>query len=141
MQVLRNKVYAILSVATEGHEGIGANYCASVSGATLAHHALRNKHAINPPISLDDVIRDCEFLYEVFYVTEFENIWTGDRWRGSPDGMRQAYLRIPDVYEELRIRCTSAHSVYLGGTQSILTVTCWNRSAAGILYQHIRAYL
>lgn len=55
-----DKVYALLSVATEGCEGIEADYQASV--CSLGHHVLRNKHAINPPSTLQSVVADCRVL-------------------------------------------------------------------------------
>jgi hypothetical protein len=59
----RDRAYALLSVATEGHEHIQADYGASIS--TLAHRILSSKHAITPPASLEAVMDECQFLQEV----------------------------------------------------------------------------
>lgn len=69
----RDRAYALLSMATEGHEGIDVdyqpvnpskNFYALMSA--LAHRILRNKHAFTPPTSLSAVANDCEFLDTVF---------------------------------------------------------------------------
>ncbi|KAM0693179.1 hypothetical protein Q7P36_006432 [Cladosporium allicinum] len=62
----RDRVYALLSVATVGREGIEANYHNGVTPLHLAHSALQNKYSMRPPGALDDVLMDCEFLEDVF---------------------------------------------------------------------------
>lgn len=69
----RDKVYALLSVATDGHESIEADYSGALSSSDywdnlsrLGHLVLRNRWAISPPTSLDDVVQDCMFLTKVF---------------------------------------------------------------------------
>jgi hypothetical protein len=61
----RDRVYALLSVATRGHENIEADYSANTP-LRLAHMILQNKYAMRPPRALDDVLMDCEFLEDVF---------------------------------------------------------------------------
>jgi hypothetical protein len=58
------EVYAILGVATKGHEGIEADYHASIN--SIVNQILRNKYAATPPTSLDEVKDDCKFLEAVF---------------------------------------------------------------------------
>ena len=86
----RDRVYALLSIATAGHEGIDVDYGPIVDKekyllfhgdnilTTLAHRILRNKHAITPPTSLSAVINDCEFLEEVFGLHGAAMFWYGD---------------------------------------------------------------
>jgi hypothetical protein len=62
----RDRVYALLSVATRGHENIEADYNAYFTPLRLAHMILQNKYAIRPPGVLNDVLMDCEFLEDVF---------------------------------------------------------------------------
>lgn len=66
----RDRVYALLSVADEGHEEIEADYHASLS--SLGHHILRNRYASRPPAFLQGVIADCEFLVEVLRLSAFD---------------------------------------------------------------------
>jgi hypothetical protein len=68
----RDRVYALLSVATEGHKGIKADYDSTVTPLDLAHLALRTKYAVQPPWTLDNVLRDCEFLEDIFGITKGE---------------------------------------------------------------------
>jgi hypothetical protein len=86
-----DRVYALLSVATEGHEDIEADYHASLS--SLGHSILRNKYAsaLRRPTSLDDVMMDCEFLRDVLrlswtdmfgYGNSYGGVWTHKA--GSP---------------------------------------------------------
>lgn len=64
----RDRVYAVLSVAQYGHEGIEADYYSSFSMDKLARRILRNKHAYQPPKSLGDAKHECEFLGEILGV-------------------------------------------------------------------------
>ena len=59
-----DRVYALLSVATNGHEDIEADY--HLDHLRLAHRILHNKYAMRQPGTLDDVLMDCEFLEGVF---------------------------------------------------------------------------
>jgi hypothetical protein len=58
-----DRVYALLSVATEGHEDIDADYEASLS--SLAHSVLRNEYTLRQPKFLSNVFWDCDFLWNV----------------------------------------------------------------------------
>ena len=60
----RDRVYALLSVATAGHEGIEADY--DLHPLYLAHRILHIKYNLRRPGSLDDVLLDCRFLEGVF---------------------------------------------------------------------------
>jgi hypothetical protein len=62
----RDRIYALLSVATEGHEGIEPDYDSSATPLDLAHRTLQNKHALRVARTLDEVAVDCEFLKSVF---------------------------------------------------------------------------
>jgi hypothetical protein len=62
----RDRVYALLSVATGGHEDIEADYNTKLTPLRLAHMILRKRYAIRPPGILNDVLMDCEFLEDVF---------------------------------------------------------------------------
>jgi hypothetical protein len=64
----RDRVYALLSVATAGHEGIEADY--NLDPLSLAHRVLHIKYAIRRPGALDDVVADCKFLEAAFQMTE-----------------------------------------------------------------------
>jgi hypothetical protein len=68
----RDRVYALLSVATDGHERIEADYDRMVTPLCLAHCALRARYTVQPPWTLDNVFRDCEFLEDVFRITRGE---------------------------------------------------------------------
>jgi hypothetical protein len=63
----RDRVYALLSVATVGHEDIQADY--SLDPLYLAHRILRMKYTMRRPGALDDVLLDCKFLEGVFGMT------------------------------------------------------------------------
>jgi hypothetical protein len=71
-----DRVYALLSVANEGHEDIEADYHASLS--SLGHSILRNKYASRRPRSLDDVKADCDFLREILKMNWGDMIGYGD---------------------------------------------------------------
>ena len=76
----RDRVYALLSVATQGHENIEADYRPDVHPVELACHILCNKYAKRPPSSTDDQSLDFEFLADVFRLSEtdlFEH-WHAD---------------------------------------------------------------
>jgi hypothetical protein len=77
-----DRVYALLSVATEGHEDIEADYRASVS--SLGHSVLRNKYAsaLRRPTSLDDVMMDCEFLQDVLRLSWTDMFGYGNSYGG-----------------------------------------------------------
>jgi hypothetical protein len=62
----RDKVYAILSTATEGLKDIEADYCTSLE--LLGTRVLRNYHTMNPPASMYIVLQDCYFIAEVLGV-------------------------------------------------------------------------
>jgi hypothetical protein len=66
----RDRVYALLSVATRGHENIEADYSTNTP-PHLAHMILQNKYAMRPPRALDDVLMGCEFLEDVFRMDRF----------------------------------------------------------------------
>jgi hypothetical protein len=55
-----DRVYALLSVAIEGHENIEADCHVSLS--SLGHSILRNKYALRRPAFLEGVMVDCNFL-------------------------------------------------------------------------------
>jgi hypothetical protein len=64
----RDRVYALPSVATAGHEGIEADY--DIDPLSLAHRVLHIKYATRRPGALDDVVADCKFLEAAFQMTE-----------------------------------------------------------------------
>ena len=59
-----DKVYALLSVAKSGHEGIYADYAMPIP--VLLNSVLKNLHAHVPPESLEEVISQCQTLERVF---------------------------------------------------------------------------
>jgi hypothetical protein len=73
-----DRVYALLSVATEGDEDIEADYHASLS--SLGHSILRNKYALRRPKALDDVMTDCDFLRDVLRLSWTEMYGYGDSY-------------------------------------------------------------
>jgi hypothetical protein len=77
-----DRVYALLSVTTEGHEDIEADYHAPLS--SLGHSILRNKYAsaLRRPTSLDDVMMDCEFLRGVLRLSWTDMFGYGDCYGG-----------------------------------------------------------
>jgi hypothetical protein len=75
-----DRVYALLSVATEGHENIEADYHASLS--SLGHSILRNKYALRRPASLEGVMADCNFLRDVLKLSWTEMFSYGDFYGG-----------------------------------------------------------
>jgi hypothetical protein len=60
----RHRVYALLSVATTGHEGILADYTVQI--ASLIYHVLDNMCKDNEPKNQNDAIARCLDLAEVF---------------------------------------------------------------------------
>lgn len=66
----RDRIYALLSVASEGHEDILADYYRPIPD--LAHHVLRNKHTLSPPKTLDNVLSDCQLLGRLLGLSENE---------------------------------------------------------------------
>jgi hypothetical protein len=69
----RDRVYALLSVATGGHEGIEADYSREQHHNTpldLAHRTLRNHYALQPPRALADISADCTFLTTAFGMSQ-----------------------------------------------------------------------
>lgn len=85
---IRDRAYALLSVATEGHEGIQADYDASVS--TLAHRILSSKHAITPPVSLEAVMDECQFLQEVLKMQPGEMYRCGGSYQRPPEVLNRS---------------------------------------------------
>lgn len=75
------RVYALLSVADEGHEDIEADYNASIP--CLGHRILRNRHKNKPPASLEGVIADCEFLADVLKVSKTDMFDCSDSHTGT----------------------------------------------------------
>jgi hypothetical protein len=75
-----DRVYALLSLATDGHEGIEADYHASIS--SLGHSILRNRYALRPPTSLDDVMTNCDFLRDILRLSWTEIYGYGDFFEG-----------------------------------------------------------
>jgi hypothetical protein len=71
----RDRVYALLSVAMEGCQGIEADYRAHVNPCDLAHCVLRNRYALRPPNTLKDVILDCESFVDTFQM-EWEGMFS-----------------------------------------------------------------
>jgi hypothetical protein len=63
----RDRVYALLSVATAGHEDIQADY--SLDPLYLALCVLHMKYTMRRPGAMDDVLLDCKFLKDVFGMT------------------------------------------------------------------------
>jgi hypothetical protein len=59
----RDKVYAILSVATSGCEGIEADY--TISCQELGYSILRNKHALQPFMTLHMVQNHCKTIGKI----------------------------------------------------------------------------
>jgi hypothetical protein len=62
----RDRVYALLGVATSGHEDIEADYDTKVTPLRLAHMTLQNKYAIRPPTALNTILMDCNLIEDVF---------------------------------------------------------------------------
>lgn len=62
----RDRVFALLSVAIEGHEGIEPDYDSSVTPLDLAHRILQNKYALRSPGTLSEVLADCKNLESAF---------------------------------------------------------------------------
>jgi hypothetical protein len=75
-----DRVYALLSVANEGHEDIEADYYASLS--SLGHSILRNKYALRRPQSLESVMADCNFLRDVLRLSWTELFGYGGSYGG-----------------------------------------------------------
>lgn len=65
----RDRLFALLSVACEGHEGIAADY-KQHTFRPVVHRILRNRYAHRPPRTLGDVVLDCEFLESVFRMSQ-----------------------------------------------------------------------
>lgn len=59
----RDKVYAILNAVSSGHQGIEADYTATLPD--LMNHVLRNMHATEKPLYLIDVEMQCRTLEAV----------------------------------------------------------------------------
>jgi hypothetical protein len=69
----RDRVYALLSIATEGHEDIKPEHDRSAQPIRLVYQVLRNKYGMNSrrkAKTLYDVRADCEFLKHVFGLSE-----------------------------------------------------------------------
>lgn len=60
----QDRVYALLSVATTGHEGIRADYTVQI--ASLIYHVLDNMCKDNEPKNQNDAIARCLDFAEVF---------------------------------------------------------------------------
>lgn len=60
----RDKVYAMLNVASSGNQGIDADYTMTLPD--LANRVLRNMHAIQEPSSIRDIHEQCRSLEGVF---------------------------------------------------------------------------
>lgn len=99
----RDRVYALLSVATEGHEGIEADYRKTTTPLTIAHDTLRHKYAMRSPRTLDDVLADCEFLEDVFGMLRSEMLQyarvqsSGQVIKWSSIGQQTSVLSFPRV--------------------------------------------
>lgn len=100
----RDRAYALLSIATEGHEGIdvdyGPEYFSSQSFSAeyfsseysalrlaLVHRILRNKYATTRPTSLSAVVTDCEFFETVFCLRTADMFQYGDTSLRSKTGL------------------------------------------------------
>lgn len=59
----RDRVFALLSITTSGHQGILADYSCSLSD--LANRVIRNLHCHLRPSSLDEVMRQCGTLCDL----------------------------------------------------------------------------
>lgn len=59
-----DRVYALLSISTSGHQGIRADYTVPVQ--LLLNRVLRNWHSYLRPSSLDEVSRQCILLEDMF---------------------------------------------------------------------------
>lgn len=71
----RDRIYALLSVATEGREGIEADYGPAVTPLRLAHRIMHIKHAMRQPRMLNAVMTECRFLEDVFRLTQGAMLW------------------------------------------------------------------
>lgn len=60
----RDRVYALLSVANVGHEGIEADYDMTVP--TILNRVLQNQHEHSPPIHIKQVFAQCTALESIF---------------------------------------------------------------------------
>lgn len=60
----RDRVYALLSISTSGHQGICADY--TISMQCLLNRILRNWHSYLRPSSLHEVSRQCSLLEDMF---------------------------------------------------------------------------
>ena len=56
----RDKVYALLGVASAGHENISPDYSTPIP--MLLNMLLRNHHQLQPPQSIEEVVKECEQL-------------------------------------------------------------------------------
>ena len=59
-----DRVYALLSISTSGHQGISADYAISIQ--CLLNRILRNWHSYLRPSSLNEVSRQCRLLQDMF---------------------------------------------------------------------------
>lgn len=76
-----DKVYAIINVASSGHETIVADY--AISLPTLMNTILRNLHLASPPKSLKQVASQCKLLEQYFGV-ECNSIFSVAPSRATP---------------------------------------------------------
>jgi len=106
---LRDRAYAILSVATSGRENIEADYSLSATPLRLAQRILHNKYATFPPWTLDNISEDCEFLEDAFkmsrgaltqYRQTFHILLTSSRCIRSPWWCVILYQRILKLSSE-----------------------------------------
>ena len=109
----RDKVYAILNVASTGSQDIDADY--TITLADVANRVLRNMHTIQEPSSLQDIHEQCESLEKVFRMHPGSIYATGTKALAScssPLPLLQdrpiwtlTETRLDAVFENLRAWC------------------------------------
>jgi hypothetical protein len=82
----RDRVYALLSVATTGHEGIHADYTIRV--ADLVYDVLDNMCKINPPTKREEAVDRCLDLAEIFQA-DLKSL-------SRLEGLLKGYMMMPD---------------------------------------------
>jgi hypothetical protein len=99
----RDRVYALLSVASEGYGQVEADYRKTTTPLAIAHDTLRVKHCMRPQRTLDDLLADCEFLEDVFGMRRSEMLVyarvksTGKLAPWSSVGQQTSVLSFPRV--------------------------------------------
>jgi hypothetical protein len=132
----RDRVFALLSVASDGHEGIEANY--KLDSYHLAHITLQNKYATRPPKTLNEVTTDCEFLENVFRLPQGAMLryqWhCRQAYRDESESLHYRGLRnVEQISHSLCVDIESSQ----GSLSWSLWAECHNHTAvAKLIYDH-----